>query len=67
MSERPHAAEDVRTISRRLSELAAERRAILACTCEAEIGTAGEVRRILPLAGCPAHGGALCWEGCLPD
>ena len=67
MSERALAAEDAETTSRRLSELAAECRAILACTCEAEIGDAGEVRRILPLAGCPAHGGALCWEGCLPE
>lgn len=52
--ERTKAAEDADTISRWLRELAAERQALLDCTCEAVIGEHGEIVKIRSPA-CPVH------------
>lgn len=47
-------------IAGHIADLAKERAAIRACTCDTELDPdTGGVKRILPLGGCVTHGGAL--------
>lgn len=54
MTERPRAADDSDAISRRITELKAERDAILGCSCTSSIDERGELVWLVDIA-CPLH------------